>query len=582
MDSAIEEIKKKIDIIEYLGSYLTLKKAGRNFKAVCPFHNEKTPSFVISPDRQIWHCFGACHDGGDIIKFLMKWENITFFEALKELAQKAGVKLPNIHTDDAEHRIRERLLSLNSLATEYFEYILHKTRFGKKGLDYLAKRGINQAIMEKFQIGYAADSWDSLKKFLLKKKYTNEEILSTGMAVKGNTGKTYDRFRGRLMFPIKDTRGVVVGFSGRILESDEHDAKYVNTPETLLYHKRETLFGIDLAKEAIRREKNVILVEGEFDMITPYQEGIENIVAIKGSAVTNEQLQYLKRYTERLILCLDTDEAGVEAIKKTIELAEPYEFEVEVASFDFAKDPDEAVHKNLARFKKTLKEPLPIYDFVMAVAEKEYPPLDAFNKKRFGEEIIPYLDKIQNPIVKNHYIKKLSIILDTPESAIWDLLNRLKKGKKRTFAPKPKTPSLPRELLIQKYLLSIIWQNQNPYKLADSILASINNQSFSQDAYKKLVLAFWEYKKTHPTAFDVNDFIAQLPAELKPVFDEIYLFATGTDDFSKENFEKLALELKRFGLKKEITHLLTTTDDSQKMQMLNRSLNEVENQLAAL
>ncbi len=157
MDSVIEEIKKKLDIIEYLGTYLTLKKAGRNFKAVCPFHNEKTPSFVISPDRQIWHCFGSCHDGGDIIKFLMKWENITFFEALKELAQKAGVKLPNIHTDDAGHRMRERLLSLNSLATEYFEYILNNSRFGKKGLDYLDKRGINKAIVEKFQIGYAAD-----------------------------------------------------------------------------------------------------------------------------------------------------------------------------------------------------------------------------------------------------------------------------------------------------------------------------------------------------------------------------------------------------------------------------------------
>src|SRR3989339_520432 len=265
MENQIEEIKKKIDIIEFIGSFITLKKTGRNFKANCPFHQEKTPSFIVSPERQIWHCFGGCGDGGDIVKFLMKWENITFIEALKELAQKAGVSLKNISFEDKIWRKRERYFNMNNLTAEFFEYLLNKTKFGEKGIDYLKNRSIKLATVKKFQLGYAPSSWDSLRLFLKKKKFEEEEIYENGLLVKSEGGSYYDRFRGRLMFPIKDSRDFIIGFSGRSLDEKDKQAKYINTPETPIYHKRETLFGINLAKETIKKDKNAYIVEGEFD-----------------------------------------------------------------------------------------------------------------------------------------------------------------------------------------------------------------------------------------------------------------------------------------------------------------------------
>ncbi|MFA6533509.1 MAG: DNA primase, partial [Patescibacteria group bacterium] len=300
MENQIEEIKQKIDIVEFIGGFITLKKAGRNFKAVCPFHQEKSPSFVISPERGIWHCFGACGEGGDVIKFLMKWENITFIEALKELAKKTGVKLTlnKISFEDKIWQKKERFIGMNLLASEFFHYILNKTDFGKKASSYLKTRLLNQSIIDKFELGYSPSSWDSLKLFLKKKKYEEEEMFENGLVIKSERGSYYDRFRGRLMFPLKDSRGNVLGFSGRILSGgNEKEAKYVNTPETPIYHKRECLFGINLALEEIKKQKNVYIVEGELDMITPFQHGYSNFVAVKGTALTIEQLKLLKRYT---------------------------------------------------------------------------------------------------------------------------------------------------------------------------------------------------------------------------------------------------------------------------------------------
>ncbi|MDH7476699.1 MAG: CHC2 zinc finger domain-containing protein, partial [Microgenomates group bacterium] len=204
MDSPVEEIKKKIDIVSFIGSFIALKKSGRNFKALCPFHQEKTPSFVVSPDRQIWHCFGACQEGGDIFRFLMKWENITFIEALRELAEKTGVRLRKITIEDKTWKKKERLITINQLSAEYFEFILHKTPFGKKCLKYLSDRGVNQKIASKFKLGYAPQSWDSLWPFLKKKKFSDQEIIESGLVVVRQQGGFYDRFRGRLIFPIKD------------------------------------------------------------------------------------------------------------------------------------------------------------------------------------------------------------------------------------------------------------------------------------------------------------------------------------------------------------------------------------------
>lgn len=590
MDSPTEQIKKKIDIVEFIGSFISLKKSGRNFKAVCPFHQEKTPSFVVSPDRQIWHCFGACQEGGDIFRFLMKWENITFIEALRELAEKTGVKLQRITIEDKVWKKKERLILMNRLAGEYFNFILFKTDFGKKALDYLNKRQINKKIANKFQLGYAPQSWDSLLRFLKKKKFLDEEILEGGLVVKGERGGSYDRFRGRLIFPIHDARGNIIGFSGRTMDEKEKTAKYINTPETQIYHKRESLFGINLAKEAIKKQNSAVLVEGEFDMINPYQHGFENFVAIKGSAVTKEQLMLIKRYTNKIILALDADTAGEEAVKKGISEAEILDFETNVISFDFAKDPDEAIKTDLERFKKAVSKPVPVYDFIIETAKKKYPENDPFSKKRLADEVIVYIEKIRNPIVQSYYVKKLAGILDVNERSIEILIRRTRQKEKmyQGFRPvKKKTDETTRGITVQKYLLSLMFQSKDPYKTSEKIFKIISFEDLIIPSHYKIVDSLIRFQKKYPTGFNLNQFVKDLDKELQPVLDELYLFASTEIGLEKEKLERLIYEVKKIALKKNLGKILSSTEGEKKesedkIKNLNTQLKEVEKKLTTL
>lgn len=587
MESSIEEIKKKIDIVEFIGSYIQLKKTGRNFKAVCPFHNEKTASFVVSSERQIWHCFGSCGDGGDAIKFLMKWEGVTFFEALQELSEKYGVKLKKIGFEDKEWQKKQKLLEINSFACEYFEYLLHNTKFGEKARNYLEERGINLQTIKKFQIGYAPSSWDSLTNFLIKKNYQKEDVFITGLTVKGDRGSYYDRFRGRIMFPIKDPRGNVIGFSGRLLDAGAKEAKYINTPETPVYHKRESLYGINLAKEAIKKQGNVLLVEGEFDVISPNQNGIEYIVAIKGSAVTKEQFQLLKRYTQKITLALDIDEAGEEAIKRAIDEGEDLELDINVIHFENGKDPDEAVRTDPAAFKKALEKPIPIYDFIIQFSQKKNPGSDAFSRRKIGNEIIPFLLKMKNPIVQSYYIKKTASLLDVSESSIEESLRkeRFKIKSKKTFTiKKDDSKSDTRPDILQKYLVSLMFQSEDPYDLSDKIFTQLQVDDFVMPSVKKICNLFLKYKAQNPKKFDLESFANELQNELRVVFDEIYLIGSGEWGFEGIKIDKLIGEIKRYSLKKKISELLQTEGiDSQtkekELLMLSESLKEVEKRL---
>lgn len=591
MESGIEEVKKRIDIVEFIGSFITLKKAGRNFKGLCPFHQEKTPSFVVSPDRQIWHCFGACNEGGDVIKFLMKWENLTFFEALKELADKAGVKLANISFEDKLWKKKERLLRINQLAAEYFNYILFKTDFGKKALLYLKDRDINVKTAQKFQLGYAPQSWDSLYNFLKKKKFEDEELLEAGLLVRSERGGFYDRFRGRLMFPIKDPRENTVGFSGRNLDPSTgsgqiNEAKYINTPETPIYHKRESLFGIDIAKEAIKKAQNVFIVEGEFDVIAPYQHGFANFVAIKGSALTREHLMLLKRFSPRATLALDVDTSGEEAARRGIEEAEPFDIELDILQFDYAKDPDEAVRSDPVKFKKELKKHLPVYDFIIELLQKKYPGSDAFSKKKIGEEAVPFIEKITNPIVHSHYVKKLSRILDVSEGSVEALIRRYRQRKKQqTYlkAAYAKKENGDREKNLQTYLLSVMFQNQHPYEPADKIFRTLEASDFSYPSYGKLSEAFLVYQQQHSLEFKLQGFLKTLSSELRAVFDELYLYATYKGE-EEEKIEKLIYEIKKLSLKRQISDLtkkqeMLSKDQEKTVRELTTRLKDVEKML---
>ncbi len=587
MENPIEEIKKKINIVEFIGSFITLKKAGRNFKAVCPFHQEKSPSFVVSPERGIWHCFGACGDGGDVIKFLMKWENITFIEALRELAKKTGIKLNKISFEDKIWQKKEKYLGMNQLASEFFHYILNKTAFGKKASQYLKDRALNQSIVDKFQLGYSPSSWDSLKLFLKKKKYEEEEMTENGLLVKNERGSYYDRFRGRLMFPLKDSRNNVLGFSGRILDGSEKEAKYVNTPETPIYHKRECLFGINLAIEEIKKQKNVYIVEGELDMIMPFQHGYSNFVAVKGSALTNEQLMLLKRYTDKITLMMDADPAGIESIKRGIDEAEKFDFEIRVVMIDYAKDPDEALKKDPAQFKKLIAKPIPIYDFLIETAQKKYPEESAFAKKKIGEEVIPMVEKIGNPIVRTFYIKKLASILEVSEVTVENLISQLKRKKKQLSLNKikyNKPVEDSRELTIDKYILSVVFQSEDSKEIYHKFFNILKPEYFLHPSYEKISRFFFDEIEENKK-IDINQFGKNLPDELRPIFDEIFLFASIDHNLSDASLDRLIYEIKKYYFKRKIKKLLSEDESVEKKKQLKKiseGLKEVEKKLISL
>ncbi|NTU72674.1 DNA primase [Candidatus Roizmanbacteria bacterium] len=564
MNDVIDDIKKNLDIVQYIGSFISLKKAGRNYKANCPFHHEKSASFVVSPERQIWHCFGACGDGGDIIKFAMKWGNCTFFEALKELAERAGISSDRLAPQDKGLDIKDRIAQINTLSAQYFEYILQKTPYGAKALEYLRGRGINDKIISTFQLGYSVDSWDSLLKFLKKKNFTEVEMVEAGVLVHNDQGRYYDRFRGRLMFPIRDLRGVVIGFSGRILDKGDQSAKYVNTPETALYHKRESLFGIQLAKESIRNENMAILVEGEFDMIMPFQHGISNIVSIKGSAVTKEQLQLIKRFTNNIALALDADSAGDEAIKRGIQEAEFMDFDIHVIQFQNGKDPDESVRTNTLEFKKSVAHPLPIYDFIFNSAQKKYSLDDAYGKKKIGEEVLPYISRIRNPIIQSHYIKKLSALLGVSEdSVLYTIRQERKKAKAKPFIHRSPSSEVnkTKDSIQELYVMSRIFQQENPYKTLDAFSKIIELKDMTQISYRKLIQSMLDYRANH-ALYDESEFTMSLPAELKAVYDELYLYPLDEVDIDDLQLQKDLYQLKMSLIKKQISELQESPNSS--------------------
>lgn len=590
MESVVAEIKSKTDLVELIGSYIPVKKVGKHYSALCPFHQEKSPSFVISPERQMWYCFGACHEGGDVISFVMKLENIPFYEALKELARRANIQLTDDRFNNREWEKQEVLYKINNLAAEYFHYILVKTPHGKKALEYLKTRELNDKIIETFQLGYAPDSWDSLLKFLKSKKFAEEDILRTGLIIRSERNKNsyYDRFRGRLVFPIKDIRDNLIGFSGRILTEKKDEPKYINTPETEIYHKRESLYGIHITKENIKQSESVLLVEGEFDAIVPYQFGVGNVVAIKGSSVTKDHLRILKRFATKIILSLDADAAGSDAVVRAIKEAEELDVEVLVMEIKEGKDPDEAVRKNVRGFKDAIKNAVPAYDYLIQTIKNKYDLTSPYAKKDAGDEIIPFLAYISNPIVLNHYVRQIADLLQVSEESIKDLLARHvkkqeanRKGIKPVVDDKKSPPDMHEEA--QKYLLSYIFQQENPLSVTSLVFSILKPEDFTTTPLEQISHYLVEYQQ-HNTTFDVKQFVAMLPAQLHPLFDDLYLNTRNSENTKNEDPQIRALLLKDASLKKQIdkiSRMEETPENDKIIQALITQQRDVRKDLSS-
>jgi DNA primase len=419
--SQIQQIKEVVDIIELIGQRIPLQRAGSNWRGLCPFHGEKSPSFFVSESLQRYKCFG-CGESGDAFTFLEKYEGMTFYESLQLLADQAGVTLET-HVRTKDDELREQLLGILNLTKEYYHYILTDHAAGEPARAYLKERGITKETIRLFQLGYALPEWEGLVKYLhRKKKYSLELMEKAGLVVQGRQGQPYDRFRDRLIFPLKNHRGQVVGFSGRSLNPDAKEAKYINSPETLLYHKSRMLFGYHELLQHIRKEAQVVVVEGEFDVMGSVQAHLNHVVAIKGSALTKDHAKLLSRVAKVVVLALDTDSAGVEATKKAIEVLRETDLELRVAELPEGKDPDDLAKARPKAWREAVKQAATAYEFLINAALKQHSPHTSAGKRAIMKELAPVLAMLDHAVELEHYLKIVGKALEVkPESVRADI-----------------------------------------------------------------------------------------------------------------------------------------------------------------
>ncbi len=520
MDQA-SEIREKIDIVSFISEFIPLKKAGRNFRANCPFHNEKSPSFMVSPERQIWHCFG-CQKGGDAFTFLMEYEHVEFPEALRILAKKTGVELKSFKFDNESYSEKEKIYNLNKQALRFYQYVLLKHSLGKKALSYLTQqRGMNEKLVETFSLGYSPSSGTALSSYLINKKgHKKQDLYLAGLAFE-NRGRTVDFFRDRLMFPLTDHRGNVVGFSGRILEKKDDVSKYVNTKETPVYHKGNLFFGLDIAKDEIKKQEQAIIVEGEFDAIACFKEGIKNVVAIKGTALTENQVALLSRFTPKVTLCLDMDEAGFEATKRSLPILEKKGLTTTIIVIPDGKDPDESIKNDPSIFKKALKSDVGVYDFLIEKLLKENDKKSVTGKKKISDDILPLLAQISNEIVKEHYLKKLSQEIDISYESINREVEKMNKGEKKEETPVAQVKQRKRREILEEYILALIIQAEDVGEALDTANEALSDFTFETSSFGKIIEFIRGLGKS--SQIDGKKISKAVPKELESSFDACFL-----------------------------------------------------------
>lgn len=467
MMSQVQQVKDATDIIQVIGERIKLQRSGSSYKAPCPFHSEKTPSFFVSDQLQRYRCFG-CGETGDVLDFLQKYEAMSFAEALKYLADQAGIQLKEFQrTSDDD--LRERLLAILNLAKEYYHYLLTSHSVGEKARKYLKERSITQESVKLFNLGYSMTSWDGLVKYLHhKKKFPLEEIEQTGLIIRGRGGRYYDRFRGRVMFPLKDHRGRVVGFSGRLLEKDAKEAKYINTPETKLYHKSKMLFGYKELLSEIKKKGEVIVVEGEFDVISSSQNHVNNIVAIKGSALTNEQVKLLARIAKKILLCLDADEAGIKATKRAIEVVGETDIELRVIDLSAleggAKDVDELARHSPKVWRELDNQSISVYEFLLRFSLRKNDPTKPEGKREIIKEVGPVFASIAHAVEKDFYIKKLAETLKVKQDVVKQDLQKIKQNlplEEEKPVVKADEKKQSRQESLERYLIFLLFSSNN-------------------------------------------------------------------------------------------------------------------------
>ncbi len=588
----VEEIKSRISIVDFIGQYLRLAKAGANWKALCPFHHEKTPSFMVNEEKQIFHCFG-CGKSGDIFSFLMEMEALDFKEALKILADKAGVQLTQYKPEITDSK--NKVLEILELSTKFYETQLWKGAGKEKILGYLRERGIKDNAIKEFRLGYAPPGWRNLLKFLVDQGYKIEDIAKTGLLVEKEAGslaeKYYDRFRDRIIFPISDIIGKIIGFSARVAPGgDESQAKYVNTPETIVYHKSRVLYGIDKAKKEIKDKDQVVLVEGNMDVIASSQAGIKNVVAISGTALTPEQLEILKRYTQNLKIFFDMDAAGEAAIRRSAEIAFPKSLNVCIISPEEGKDAAEIVQKDPKILLDAVEKAIPAMEYFLAKIFSRYDKERVADKKKIAADALDLIKSIGNEIERSHWTKKLANELGVEDKILADALRKIQLENKVTGTKRsPEEPEIiseERAGVIRKKIIGLMLAYPNVWK---EVLNNYGEKSFLLEDNLFQIL----FGNGPEADFEIGKLLVIIKDEpLKELFRELafknkYQFdeKTGVEEFDPDKARELAghyiYELKKEIKKKKMEDILKDIKkaeaggDRKELQFLMEEFNKL-------
>ncbi len=574
----LEEIKNRLNIIDVVQEYLPLKKAGANWKAPCPFHNEKSASFMVSDTKQIWHCFG-CGEGGDIFGFVMKIDGVEFAEALKVLAKKAGIELK--YEDPKFTNQKTRAMEISEQAAKYFHAYLLKSTEAEAAREYLKRRGLTEATIEEFQIGLAPNMWEGLLQVLIKKGYKPEELVAAGLAIKSDRRQDsyYDRFRNRIMFPIADASGGVRGFTGRLLPEEEKkpDAggKYMNTPETVIYNKGHIIYGLDKAKLVAKSKGEIVVVEGQMDVIASHQAGVKNVVASSGTAFTTEQFNMLKRYAETILLSFDTDSAGETATYRGINEALAAGFNVKIIVIEkaVAKDADELIKKDPKLWEAAIASAEHIMEFYIKKAKDRFDVSKVDQKSKAINFILAPLKSIPNEIERNLWRKKIAEKFDVDESALNSSKTRSGFAPSTKFQAPGSEPSVvDRHTLLSEQALVLLLAHSNFISTAVAGLEpKMLKEGTHETLYRHLIIFYNDTKAIQPIAIErFADWFKTVAADasLFKLFDYLLL---GQDHY----FEGLSLDQKLDELKVILRELRKAYFNNEKKK-IEREMHEAE------
>ncbi|MBD3280468.1 DNA primase [Candidatus Dojkabacteria bacterium] len=578
--SQIEEIKQKLDIVTVGEKYLReMKRSGPNYFTLCPFHNEKTPSFSINQDMQIYKCFG-CGESGDVISFIQKLEGVEFPKALEMAADMAGVVLKNDFkpSPGAEKRNveKKRILEANELAMKYFNWVLLEHRKGKVARDYCNDRKITKKIIKKFQIGVAPEGFNNLKSYLIKKGFKEGELVKWGLLVSKN-GKIYDKFRDRLMFPIFNHAGDVVGFSGRQLVKSDYGPKYLNSPETLVYKKKETMYGLFQARDAIRKQNYVVLVEGNVDILSSHRVGVENIVCPLGTALTLEQCKLIKRYADKIYFALDTDEAGEKAMIRGLALAQEAGLEAYALEIGKYQDSDELIMAEPDKWGKVVAKPIEVVEFFMKRFADQFDLDTVKGKKNFIGKMKPFVKGIRDDLERTEYTKRIAANAGVDED---ELINEFKGAKSEqlhksdaTQGEETDTKQIPKKLSRKEFLAAVLIQYidqielpEDLNKIFDKWFVEFANNLKSGSRFEKLIEKMDEERQKLLTDLQIIPLEKTNESNVRDTFESTV--ALLLRDSSEKQVKKLRLKIKQLEAQEK--------DASRQLETLQKLLKKLK------